>query len=80
LDFLSRRRIALTAVAACAALVAAACSSSSTTSAPSGSSGSPSVPQISASSFGLSFAAMTALKPLASKGKGKIAAILPDTV
>ena len=80
MDFLSRRRIALTAVAACAALVAAACSSSSTTSAPSGSSGSPSVPQISASSFNLSFAAMTALKPLASKGKGKIAAILPDTV
>ena len=80
MDFLSRRRIALTAVVACAALVAAACSSSSTTSAPSGSSGSPSVPQISASSFGLSFAAMTALKPLASKGKGKIAAILPDTV
>jgi D-xylose transport system substrate-binding protein len=81
LDFLNRRRIALTAVAACAALVAAACgSSSSSSSAPSGSSGSSSVPQISAASFNLSFSAMTALKPLASKGKGKIAAILPDTV
>jgi D-xylose transport system substrate-binding protein len=82
LDFLNRRRIALTAVAACAALVAAACgsSSSSSSSAPSGSSGSSSVPQISAASFNLSFSAMTALKPLAAKGKGKIAAILPDTV
>jgi D-xylose transport system substrate-binding protein len=81
LDFLSRRRIALTAVAASAALVAAACGSSSSSSAPSGSStGSSSVPQISAASFNLSFSAMTALKPLASKGKGKIAAILPDTV
>jgi D-xylose transport system substrate-binding protein len=81
LDFLNRRRIALTAVAACAALVAAACSSSSSSSsAPSGSSGSSSVPQLSAASFNLSFSAMTALKPLASKGKGKIAAILPDTV
>ena len=81
LDFLNRRRIALTAVAACAALVAAACGSSGGSSSSSGSgSGSTSVPQISASSFGLSFAAMTALKPLASKGKGKIAAILPDTV
>jgi D-xylose transport system substrate-binding protein len=83
LDFLNRRRIALTAVAACAALVAAACGSSSSSSAPSGSSGSSgssSVPQISAASFNLSFSAMTALKPLASKGKGKIAVILPDTV
>ncbi len=80
MDFLNRRRIALTAVAACAALVAAACGSSSSSSAPSGSSGSSSVPQISAASFNLSFSAMTALKPLASKGKGKIAVILPDTV
>jgi D-xylose transport system substrate-binding protein len=82
LDFISRRRIALTAVAASAALVAAACgSSSSTSSAPSGSStGSSSVPQISASSFNLSFSAMTAIKSLAAKGKGKVAVILPDTV
>jgi D-xylose transport system substrate-binding protein len=38
------------------------------------------VPQLSASSFNLSFSAMTALKPLASKGKGSVAVILPDTV
>ena len=79
MHFVNGRRIAITAVAACAALVAAACGSSSTTSAPSGS-GSSSVPQISASSFNLSFAAMTAIKPLAAKGKGKVAVILPDTV
>ena len=82
MDFISRRRIALTAVLAAAALVAAACgSSSSTSSAPSGSStGSSSVPQISAASFNLSFSAMTAIKSLAAKGKGKVAVILPDTV
>jgi len=79
LDFINRRRIALTALAASVALIAAACSSSSTTSAPS-SSGSSSVPQISASSFNLSFSAMTAIKSLAAKGKGKVAVILPDTV
>ncbi len=36
-------------------------------------------PTISASAFTNSFTAMTALKPLAAAGKGKIAAILPDT-
>ena len=80
LDFHNRRKIALTAVAACAALIAAACGSSGSSSSSSGSSGSSSVPQISASQFNLTFSAMTALKPLAAKGKGKIAAILPDTV
>ena len=80
MDFLNRRKIALTAVAACAALIAAACGSSGSSSSSSGSSGSSSVPQISAASFNLSFSAMTALKPLVSKGKGKIAVILPDTV
>jgi D-xylose transport system substrate-binding protein len=78
LDFVNRRRIALTALAACVALVAAACSSSSSTtsSAPSSSA----IPQISASSFNLTFSAMTAIKSLAAKGKGKVAVILPDTV
>ena len=79
MDFINRRRIALTAVAASAALVAAACSSSTTTSAPS-SSGSSAVPQISAASFNLTFSAMTAIKSLAAKGHGKVAVILPDTV
>ncbi|HUA28661.1 MAG TPA: substrate-binding domain-containing protein [Streptosporangiaceae bacterium] len=66
-------------MAACAALLAAACGSSS----PSGTSSSPttsSVPKISASSFNLSFSAMKEIKSLAAKGKGNVAAILPDTV
>ena len=79
MDFINRRRIALTAVAASAALVAAACSSSSTTSAPSGS-GSSAIPQISATSFDLTFSAMSKIKSLAAKGHGKVAVILPDTV
>jgi D-xylose transport system substrate-binding protein len=78
LDFVNRRRIALTALVACVALIAAACSSSSSTtsSAPASSA----VPQISAASFNLSFSAMSAIKSLAAKGKGKVAVILPDTV
>jgi D-xylose transport system substrate-binding protein len=77
LVFRAKRTIALSAVAACAALVAAACGSSS--SSPSGTPAS-NVPKISASSFNLTFSAMTAIKPLASEGKGNVAAILPDTV
>src|SRR5215469_11078668 len=73
------------------AAVAAGCGSSkssSTTSASSGasastsstsSSSSSSTPSISTSSFTNDFTAMAALKPLASAGKGKVAAILPDT-
>jgi D-xylose transport system substrate-binding protein len=38
------------------------------------------VPKLSVSSFNLSFSAMTELKSLTAKGKGKVAAILPDTV
>ena len=79
MDFINRRRIALTAVAAAAALVAAACGSSSSTTS-SSTPTSPAVPQISASSFNLTFSAMTAIKSLAAKGNGKVAVILPDTV
>ncbi len=72
-----RRRFALTAVVACAALAAAACgSSSSSTPKPSSSA----IPKLSYTSFNLSFSAMTALKPLVSRGKGSVAVILPDTV
>jgi D-xylose transport system substrate-binding protein len=67
-------------MAASAALVAAACGSSSTTSSAPSSSGSSAVPQISAASFNLTFDAMTKIKSLAAKGKGKVAVILPDTV
>jgi D-xylose transport system substrate-binding protein len=78
LDF-KFRTIALTAVAASAALVAAACGSSgssTTSSTPSNAA----VPKISFSSFNLSFSAMTDIKSLAARGKGNVAAILPDTV
>jgi D-xylose transport system substrate-binding protein len=87
LGLINKRSIALTAVAASAALLAGACSSSSSSSSsstPTTGSSSPStsssVPQLSSTSFDLSFSAMTALKPLASKGRGSVAVILPDTV
>jgi D-xylose transport system substrate-binding protein len=73
------KKVALTAVAGSAALVIAACGSSS----PSGSSGgstSSSVPKLSLSQIDNTFSAMTTLKPLAAKGKGTVAVILPDTV
>ena len=73
------KKVALTAVASSAALVIAACGSSS----PSGSSGgstSSSVPKLSLSQITNSFSAMATLKPLAAKGKGTVAVILPDTV
>ena len=38
------------------------------------------MPQLSYKDFNLSFSAMKELKPLASKGKGSVAAILPDTI
>jgi D-xylose transport system substrate-binding protein len=78
------KRVGLTAVAASAALVVAACgssggsSSSSSSSSPSSSGGS--VPQVSLGAINNSFSAMTTLKPLAAKGKGNVAVILPDTV
>ena len=69
-------------------LGAAACSSSSSSSAPSGgssssassSSSSGTTVSISVAAFDRTFAAMAALKPLASAGKGNVAVILPDTV
>ena len=75
------KRVGLTAVAASAALVVAACGSSggSSNNSNSGSSGG-SVPQLSLSEINNSFTAMTKLKPLAAKGKGNVAVILPDTV
>jgi D-xylose transport system substrate-binding protein len=77
------KRVGLTAVAASAALVVAACgssggSSSSSSSSPASSGGS--VPQLSLNEINNSFTAMTKLKPLAAKGKGNVAVILPDTV
>jgi D-xylose transport system substrate-binding protein len=65
-------------VAACAALVLAACGSSS--SSPSTKPSSSSVPKLTYKSFNLTFDAMTQLKAIAARGKGSVAAILPDTV
>jgi len=77
------KTVALTACAASAALVIAACgssgNSSSGSSASSGSS-SAAVPQLSLNEINNSFTAMAKLKPLAAKGKGNVAVILPDTV
>ena len=78
------RIAALTAVAGSAALVAAACGSSgsgsSSGASSSASSSSGAVPQLSLSQINNSFSAMATLKPLAAKGKGTVAVILPDTV
>src|SRR5580700_8716113 len=51
----------------------------SSTSATSTSSGGTATPGISVTSFTNDFSAMNALRPLAAAGKGKVAAILPDT-
>jgi D-xylose transport system substrate-binding protein len=69
------------AIAASASLVVAACGSSSPSSSSGGGGGNSSapVPQLSVSQFNNSFSAMSTLKPLASRGKGNVAVILPDT-
>ena len=76
------RAVAATAILSSAALILAACGSSSPSkSSTSSSKLSPSqVPQLSYTSFNLSFSAMSQLKILASHGTGNIGAILPDTV
>ena len=73
------KKVALTAVAGSAALLIAACGSSSS-SGSSGSSTSSSTPKVSLGQINNSFSAMATLKPLAAKGKGNVAVILPDTV
>jgi D-xylose transport system substrate-binding protein len=69
-------------MAASAALVVAACGSSGTSGSSSSSTAgtSSSVPKLSITALNNSFSAMATLKPLASKGKGNVAVILPDTV
>jgi D-xylose transport system substrate-binding protein len=72
-------------VVAAVAAVAAGCGSSSktttttTTASATTSSGGSSTPGISVTSFTSDFSAMNALRSLAASGKGKVAAILPDT-
>jgi D-xylose transport system substrate-binding protein len=65
-------------MAACAALALAACGSSASSTPSSSSSGA--VPKLTYKSFNLSFSAMKELKSIAARGKGNVAAILPDTV
>ncbi len=85
----TRKGAAVASVSLALCLAAAACSSSSSTSttAPSSSSSSASSSASSAPSVSISlaqldrtFSAMAMLKPLATAGKGNVAAILPDTV
>jgi D-xylose transport system substrate-binding protein len=83
---LLRSKSAMAALAVTASFGVAACGSSSSSSssssaaATSSAAGSSSAtPTVSAESFTNDFSAMAALKGLAAKGKGKIAAILPDT-
>jgi D-xylose transport system substrate-binding protein len=73
------KKVALTAVAGSAALVIAACGSSSSGGS-SGGSTTASTPKLSLSQIDNTFSAMATLKPLAAKGKGTVAVILPDTV
>jgi D-xylose transport system substrate-binding protein len=80
------RNTSLVAALSATALLVAACGSSGGSNNNSGGSsggssggGGGSTPQLSATSFTNDFSAMTKLKSLAGKGKGKIAVILPDT-
>ncbi|MGI8752096.1 MAG: sugar ABC transporter substrate-binding protein [Acidimicrobiales bacterium] len=72
---------AAAALLAVGSLAAAGCGSSSTKSSTATTAAGPptTVGTTSASSFDLSFSAMTALKSLAGQGSGKIGVILPDT-
>ena len=74
------KKVALTAVAGSAALVIAACGSSSSNGSSGSSTSASSAPKLSLSQINNTFSAMATLKPLAAKGKGNVAVILPDTV
>jgi D-xylose transport system substrate-binding protein len=83
---LLRSKSAVAALAVTASFGVAACGSSSSSSSSTSSSATSSAastssaaPSISAESFTNDFSSMAALKPVAAAGKGKIAAILPDT-
>ena len=83
----ARKGAVVTSVSLALCLAAAACSSSSSSSTPSSSTSTSASASSSAVSVTISitqltrdFSAMSTLKPLASAGKGNVAAILPDTV
>ena len=76
------RKRAIVPSLAVAALIAAGCGSSSSSSSSKSTSSAASggtAPSISAASFTNDFSAMSQLKSLGASGKGKVAAILPDT-
>jgi D-xylose transport system substrate-binding protein len=75
----SKSLVAAITVAASVGVAACGSSSSSSSSSTTSSAAGGSTPSISASSFTNDFSAMAQLKSLAAAGKGKIAAILPDT-
>ena len=74
------RAFTITAGVCALGLAAAACGSSTTSSGGGSTAVSITHIHLTPASFARTFAAMTALKPLALKGKGNVAAILPDTV
>ncbi len=75
----SARVVSLACAAVLTTTAVAACGSSSKSSSNNNSGGSTTVPNISPSSFDVSFSAMSQLKDLASQGKGLIGVLLPDT-
>jgi D-xylose transport system substrate-binding protein len=78
LELVTRKSMTIS-LAAIAGLLLAACGSSSSSTS-SGNAGSVKVPSLTVNSFTRTFSVMTELKGLAAKGRGNIAAILPDTV
>ena len=81
-EIFRRRAVFAVAAVVVAGLVVAGCgssSSSSSTTSTSATTSAATAPTISATSFTNNFSAMAALKSLAASGKGKVAAILPDT-
>ena len=83
---MARKGAVVTSVSLALCLAAAACSSSSSTTASGGTSSSASASSssatvsISVTQFNRTMSAMSALKALASTGKGNVAVLLPDTV
>jgi|BEDMetMinimDraft_2_1075160.scaffolds.fasta_scaffold03860_3 D-xylose transport system substrate-binding protein len=73
-----KRRFLSFAIGALSIMLASCGSAASTSSSSSSSSGK--IPVISATSFTRDFSVMKLLRPLAARGKGKVAAIMPDTV
>jgi D-xylose transport system substrate-binding protein len=75
-----RRWIAPPVLALGAAALVAGCGGSSSNSATPSTGSGARAPKVAVTSFNNGFSTMRSLKPLVAKGKGKVAAILPDTV